>query len=206
MSRARRAVFLAAPAFLIACSDDSQAPTAATGGQLIFGNGGVAGAATNGGTSGASASTGGTSSDGGRATTTGGTSSSDGGAVSSSGGRASSNGGTSSDGGSSSGNGGSAAGSPGTGGGGPTGLPIGSLCANDSNCSPNLCCKMPTCGGPCECQPASNCPTSTQFLPCNRAADCDAYGGGKVCCRASAGSQTMQYCTKPSGCSGTTLP
>ena len=57
-----------------------------------------------------------------------------------------------------------------------------------------------------ECRLKANCPTTGSFLECNSAADCAAYGGGKICCRATSGAQTMQYCTKSSGCPGTTLP
>lgn len=208
MSRIRRALFLVVPALSIGCSDDTEAPAGSseTGGAVIFGSNGGSGSGASG-AGGTSSGNGGGSSDGGRSTTSGGSSSS-GGATPSDGGRSSGNGGAVAPGA------GGGAGSPGTGGanptgtggGAPTGLPIGSLCANDSNCSPNICCKMPACAGPCECQPTSNCPTSTQFLPCNNAADCSAYGGGKICCRASSGGQTMQYCTKTNGCSGTTLP
>jgi len=40
------------------------------------------------------------------------------------------------------------------------------------------------------------------FLPCASQADCKAFGGGKVCCSVPG----MQFCTKPSACSGKTLP
>jgi hypothetical protein len=40
------------------------------------------------------------------------------------------------------------------------------------------------------------------YLPCEAAADCKAFGGGKVCCAMG----TMHFCTKPSGCSGDILP
>jgi hypothetical protein len=40
------------------------------------------------------------------------------------------------------------------------------------------------------------------YLPCESAADCKMYGGGKVCCVAA----TMHFCTKPSACSGEVLP
>jgi hypothetical protein len=44
----------------------------------------------------------------------------------------------------------------------------------------------------------------TQFLACKSASDCSKFGGGKVCCQ---GSGAMgDFCTKPSGCSGPTLP
>jgi hypothetical protein len=201
MSRIRRALFLAVPALSIGCSDDTQTPggPSESGGALIFGNGGSSSGAP--GAGGASSGNGGGQSDGGRIGSTGGAPATTGGATSSDGGSSSGNGGA----GNSTG-GANPTGTGGFGGGGPTGLPVGALCANDSNCSPNVCCKMPACAGPCECQPASNCPTSTTFLPCNSAADCAVYGGGKICCRASSGSQSMQYCTKSNGCQGTTLP
>jgi hypothetical protein len=44
------------------------------------------------------------------------------------------------------------------------------------------------------------------YLPCKVASDCAAYGGAKVCCEQSSGSQTMRFCTKPSACDGTVLP
>jgi hypothetical protein len=40
------------------------------------------------------------------------------------------------------------------------------------------------------------------YLRCASQADCKVYGGGKVCCAAG----SMQFCTKPSGCTGKTLP
>jgi hypothetical protein len=40
------------------------------------------------------------------------------------------------------------------------------------------------------------------YLPCASAADCKQYGGGKVCCD----QVIMVFCTKPSACSGKTLP
>jgi hypothetical protein len=40
------------------------------------------------------------------------------------------------------------------------------------------------------------------YLPCESAADCEPYGGGKVCCVAG----EMHFCTKPSACSGKMLP
>jgi hypothetical protein len=204
MSRIRRAIFLVVPALSIGCSDDSEAPAPdGTGGGLIFGTGGSAGSGASGGV--APSGNGGGNSRGGTSTSSGGSSPS-GGATPSDGGTSSGNGGATPSAGGSANGGSNPTGNGGSAGGGPTGLPVGALCANDSNCSPNVCCKMPTCAGPCECQPAANCPTSTQFLPCNSAADCAAYGGGKICCRASSGGQTMQYCTKTNGCPGTTLP
>jgi hypothetical protein len=40
------------------------------------------------------------------------------------------------------------------------------------------------------------------YLHCASAADCKQYGGGKVCCEQG----TMLFCTKPSACTGKTLP
>jgi hypothetical protein len=40
------------------------------------------------------------------------------------------------------------------------------------------------------------------YLPCAAAADCKQFGGGKVCCDQG----SMVFCTKPSACSGKTLP
>lgn len=42
----------------------------------------------------------------------------------------------------------------------------------------------------------------TGYLPCESKADCEAFGGGKVCCVAG----PMHFCTKPSACPGDTLP
>jgi hypothetical protein len=90
------------------------------------------------------------------------------------------------------------------------GQPLGSLCANDGNCSQSagraVCCKAPECAGPCECALASTCPGGNLFLPCNQTADCAQYGGGKICCEVRAGNQTQRYCTKQNGCTGTRLP
>jgi hypothetical protein len=36
--------------------------------------------------------------------------------------------------------------------------------------------------------------------------DCSQYGGGKICCEVTSGTDTMSFCTKPNGCSGTQLP
>ena len=43
---------------------------------------------------------------------------------------------------------------------------------------------------------------SNLYLRCESLADCKVYGGGKVCCVAG----SMHFCTKPSACSGDTLP
>jgi hypothetical protein len=48
----------------------------------------------------------------------------------------------------------------------------------------------------------SNVGGSNLYLPCESLADCKQFGGGKVCCVAG----SMHFCTKPSGCSGDTLP
>jgi hypothetical protein len=98
---------------------------------------------------------------------------------------------------------GTSGGTAGAGGGGGTaagGQPIGSVCANTGNCSQAdgaaVCCTN-------MCVLQAQCPTGTQFLACTSTADCGKYGGGKVCCKE--GSMDP-FCTKPSGCSGTTLP
>jgi hypothetical protein len=81
--------------------------------------------------------------------------------------------------------------------------PLGTICANDGNCSQTegeaMCC-MSTC------TLAEQCPSSPQYLPCNTAAGCAEFGGGKVCCEMDAGGQPMRFCTKPSACSGQVLP
>jgi hypothetical protein len=86
-------------------------------------------------------------------------------------------------------------------GGGPGGQPIGSVCANTGNCSQAdgaaVCCIN-------TCVLQGQCPMGNQFLACASASDCSKYGGGKVCCQAGGG--MGNFCTKPSGCSGTTLP
>jgi hypothetical protein len=91
-----------------------------------------------------------------------------------------------------------------------TGQPPGSICANDSNCSQAggaaVCCAIPGCAGPCECRLAAQCEPGSVFLECESGSDCAQYGGSKVCCKASSGGQSMQFCTKQSGCSGTVLP
>jgi hypothetical protein len=88
----------------------------------------------------------------------------------------------------------------GSGMGGPQGTqPLGSLCANTGNCSQAMgaavCCVN-------TCALAADCPSGPQYLPCNSAADCAQYGGGKICCEAGG----MRFCTKQSACSGKTLP
>jgi hypothetical protein len=84
--------------------------------------------------------------------------------------------------------------------GGPMGTqPLGSACANTGNCSQAtgtaVCCVN-------TCTLADACPTDPGYLPCTKKADCDRYGGGKVCCQTAA----MTFCTKQSACAGTILP
>ncbi|HEU4412106.1 MAG TPA: hypothetical protein VFS43_43090 [Polyangiaceae bacterium] len=103
------------------------------------------------------------------------------------------------------------AGAGGGGGQGASGTqPLGGLCANTGNCTQStgaaVCCVVPGCSAPCACTLASECEGSTQFLPCSKGDDCNVFGGGKVCCKETLGSQIMQYCTKPSGCQGEVLP
>jgi hypothetical protein len=97
------------------------------------------------------------------------------------------------------------AGASGAGGGGSAagGQPLGSACANTGNCSQAdgaaVCCVQIS-----TCVLTAQCPMGTNFLACNGASDCSKFGGGKVCCK---GSGAMgNYCTKPSGCPGPTLP
>ncbi len=78
---------------------------------------------------------------------------------------------------------------------GPIGtLPPGAICANDLNCSqdqgPAVCCVN-------VCRPAEDCPGGS-YLQCVSGSDCDAFGGGKVCCDVPG----MRFCTKPSACEG----
>jgi hypothetical protein len=78
---------------------------------------------------------------------------------------------------------------------GPIGtIPIGSLCANDQNCSqdqgPAVCCVN-------TCLLAEDCPGGN-YLRCVTGSDCEAFGGGKVCCDVPG----MRFCTKPSACEG----
>jgi hypothetical protein len=94
-----------------------------------------------------------------------------------------------------------ASGAGGGGGNAAGGQPLGSVCANTGNCSQAdgvaVCCIN-------MCVLQGQCSTGNQFLACASAADCSKYGGGKVCCQAGGG--MGNFCTKPSGCSGTTLP
>jgi hypothetical protein len=77
----------------------------------------------------------------------------------------------------------------------------GAICSNDTNCSQAqgkaVCCNSTCTLGGC---------STTTFLPCNSAADCAAYGGGKICCEEMTSSQTMRFCTKQSACMGRVLP
>jgi len=182
---------------LVACGGDDTLPTdsGGTGGDLIFATGGAGGSAA-GGFSAAGAvpgSNGGATSNGGSL----------GGGAAPNGGNPSTGGAPASTGGATAAGGTNAGGAANTGGGGPSGLPVGSVCANDSNCSQAsgaaVCCVN-------VCKLQADCPGGSQFLPCNSGADCAQFGGGKVCCKETSGGQTMQYCTKPSGCSGTVLP
>ncbi|HEX6765140.1 MAG TPA: hypothetical protein VF103_06670 [Polyangiaceae bacterium] len=81
--------------------------------------------------------------------------------------------------------------------------PLGAICANDSNCAQAegaaVCCAS-------SCTLADQCPSSPTYLPCDSAADCSMYGGGKLCCEAGSGNQVMRFCTKQSACSGRILP
>jgi hypothetical protein len=101
-----------------------------------------------------------------------------------------------------SGTSGGTAGASGTSGGGGTGSqPIGSVCANTGNCSQAdgtaICCVN-------MCALQAQCPMGNQFIACASQADCAAkVGSGRVCCKEGA---MPTFCTKPSGCSGTTLP
>jgi hypothetical protein len=106
--------------------------------------------------------------------------------------------------------GGSGGATPGTGGagidgGGPQGTqPLGGACANSGNCAQSagaaICCVN-------TCLLMADCP-SNHFLECGPAPDysCAAFGGGKQCCKATAGGQTMFYCTKSNGCPGMLVP
>jgi hypothetical protein len=82
---------------------------------------------------------------------------------------------------------------------GPIGTqPLGAVCANDLNCSQDqgsaVCCVN-------ECRLSSECPGGS-YLRCTAQSDCEAYGGGKVCCEAGG----MRFCTKPSACDGQRIP
>ncbi|HXI60887.1 MAG TPA: hypothetical protein VNO55_32730, partial [Polyangia bacterium] len=127
---------------------------------------------------------------GGDANGTGGTSGGSGSGGSGSGGNAGGSGGAGSGTGGSGGSGGS-----GVDGGGPLGTqPLGAACANSGNCAQTagaaICCVN-------TCLLMADCP-SNRFLECGPAPDysCAAFGGGKQCCKATAGGQTMFYCTK----------
>lgn len=92
--------------------------------------------------------------------------------------------------------GGSGGGTPG----GPMGTqPLGSVCANDGNCDQSMgaavCCIN-------TCTIADQCPDSPGYLPCNRASDCSAFGGAKICCQLG----NARFCTKQSACGGDRLP
>jgi hypothetical protein len=167
-------------------------------------NDAAAGSAGSGGASGASSGGGGSSG----TLSTGGSAGSSGGAAGAGGSAGAGTGGSGATGGA------GAGGSGGSGGGGGTsadgGQPIGSLCVNDQNCSQaqgkTVCCAMPGCVAPCECQLETSCPGGTPFLPCNTSADCNQFGGGKVCCEVQSGGSTMRFCTKQNGCSGQVIP
>jgi hypothetical protein len=99
---------------------------------------------------------------------------------------------------------GAGAGMGGTSTGGVTGTqPLGSICANDGNCSQTegaaVCCQS-------TCALQADCPGGTFYLACESGSDCDRYSGGFLCCRANAGGEPMQYCTKQNGCLGTPVP
>jgi len=160
-----------------------------TGGQAIgLGGGGATGGGDSAGTGGGSTSTGGSTGKGG-STNTGGSMS---------------KGGTTSTGGSTTAGAAGEADGAGMMGTGASGTqPLGAICANDGNCSDAegaaVCCQQ-TCTLP------DACPTSTNYLPCESAADCAKFGGGKLCCEVQTSSDTMRFCTKQSGCSGKVLP
>jgi hypothetical protein len=206
MPRVRRALlFLFALHAVAGCGSDGGANSnpATDAGGIGSGTGGISV-----GSGGQGVSSGGATGSAGSATGSGGRAQGSGGAIGPGG--TTGGGGTS---GSTASGGASPGGATGRGGastGGVGGLPPGAVCANDSNCGqsqgPAVCCAIPGCTGPCECRLASGCPKTSPFLECNSAADCAVYGGGKICCRASSGGQTMQYCTKQNGCPGTTLP
>jgi hypothetical protein len=90
------------------------------------------------------------------------------------------------------------------------GQPLGALCVNDSNCNQAsgtaVCCVVEGCPAPCECALTTQCPEGTLFLPCNATADCNQFGGGKICCEMGSGANVMRFCTKQNGCAGTILP
>jgi hypothetical protein len=71
--------------------------------------------------------------------------------------------------------------------------PIGAACANTSNCSQAdaaaVCCLQIS-----TCVLATQCPGSTNYVPCTDDASCNK--GGWICCKTS----VMNYCTKSNGC------
>lgn len=77
--------------------------------------------------------------------------------------------------------------------------PHGAACANDGNCSQAMgeavCC-VNTCTLPDECS------DGTAYLECETGSDCEAFGGGKICCEMGA----MRFCTKQSACDGQKIP
>jgi hypothetical protein len=91
-------------------------------------------------------------------------------------------------------------------GGDSSGAALGGVCALSENCSQAqgaaVCCEAEGCAGPCMCVLAEDCSMNGSYLPCEAEADCEPFGGGRVCCVAG----DMHYCTKPSGCAGDTLP
>lgn len=88
--------------------------------------------------------------------------------------------------------------------------PLGSICTMSSQCDQTdgtaICCKLPGCTTICGCALEAMCPGGDMYLPCNSAADCSKYGGGKVCCEDSSGGMAFRFCTKPSGCKGKVIP
>jgi hypothetical protein len=192
---------LALSAVFVACGsdDDSSDKTKDAGKEASAGSGGSTGGSkgdSSAGTGGVGGGTGGALTGG-----TGGGGTGGGTAGSGTGGSATGGGGT----------GGGATG--GTGAGGSTfdgGQPIGALCVNDTNCSQSsgktVCCATTGCVAPCECQLETACPGGSSFLPCQTGADCNQFGGGKVCCEESTGGTTMRFCTKPNGCTGKIIP
>jgi hypothetical protein len=104
-------------------------------------------------------------------------------------------------GGSTSAGSGGSGGGGGVDGGGPQGVqPVGAVCANTGNCSQTtgtvVCCVN-------TCLPSDECPNNN-FVPCDPAPTYACRTGR--CCRAMAGAQTIYYCTKNNGCSGTFVP
>jgi hypothetical protein len=71
--------------------------------------------------------------------------------------------------------------------------PIGAACANTANCSQAdgaaVCCLQIS-----TCVLATQCPGSTNYVPCTDDASCNK--GGWICCKTS----VMNYCTKSNGC------